>query len=253
MPLGPHWKHPFAILHTNIDLTSLAQRCPGYHVHQHIHGSAATASGANWPELAKVWAAAIAQAVRRHSQSDDHQKIGFDKPWVNVLADHAPWKVDRKWRWRQPSHINLLEQRTVHALVKEQLHRRRRGRLLVLVDSRVTLCSGAKGRSPSLALGSLWRRTLPWLLGGRLLLGMFFVPSRKNPIGPSLQRTTDGIHISGALARSVAAYLGGAPAAVGPLASWRALAACACSVGGSRAQVVGQPARDRRPRLRRHV
>ena len=67
------------------------------------------------------------------------------------------------------------------AFVKQRARRQESGRCALLVDSRVTLCSGAKGRSPSEALGRRWRLTLPWLIGGKLYIGFFFVPTRKNP------------------------------------------------------------------------
>ena len=183
---GAPWRKAFGILHVNIDLGPLSLRCPGFHNHVKLEGSLTKASGAYWPALAKVWAQCIRRAVRalRRLDEDAAAPIGHERPAVNLLADHLPWKVEKAWRWRRPEHINLLEQRVVGVFLESAVRKRLRGRLPLLLDSRVTLCSGAKGRSPSRALGSRWRRALPVIVGGRLYPGYLFVPTRKNPSDP---------------------------------------------------------------------
>ena len=182
---SPH-KKAFAVLSVHVDLSAIARRCPGFHKHVPLEGSATTRSSAYWPALAQEWARCVARALAKRAQLEDalEPRKGWERPWVDALADHLPWQLERRWRWREPSHINLLEQRVVGAVAKRLLQQRQRGRFSLLVDSRVTLCSGAKGRSPSAALGRLWRRTLPYMLGGQLYFGFLFVPSRKNPSDP---------------------------------------------------------------------
>ena len=50
------------------------------------------------------------------NEQEEQPKIGCELPYVNVLADTLQWRVERRWRWRKPAHINLLEQRAVHEI-----------------------------------------------------------------------------------------------------------------------------------------
>eukprot|EP00974_Lingulodinium_polyedra_P039788 3817245-Lingulodinium_polyedra.AAC.1 len=50
---------------------------------------------------------------RAETEPLEPEPHGWERPWVNALADHLPWRLERRWRWRSSSHINLLEQRVV--------------------------------------------------------------------------------------------------------------------------------------------
>ena len=68
-------------------------------------------------------------------------------------------------------HIILLGQRVVNAFLKERVWCRDRGRLNVILGSRVTLLSEAKGRSSSSAFGRQWKAIIPFQLAGHITLG----------------------------------------------------------------------------------
>ncbi len=109
---------------------------------------------------------------------------GSERPHINLLLDSLPWKEERRWLRRHEDHINVLEQRALAALLKERVRRRQRGKFSFILDSRVTLCAGSKGRPSSKILSRRWRGTLPILLGGRLHPSYHLGPTRKNTTDP---------------------------------------------------------------------
>lgn len=194
--LGAPGRQSSYLLHMGLPADALRSPCRGFHSHAPAGPDAGRHSLATlWPPVADFWASAIAAAClrqRRGSPPASASGVGFERPVVNLLAGCLLWRLGRRWRWRQPAHINWLEQRALHALVRERVRRGDSGRCVVLVDSRVALCSGAKGRSPSRALGARWRTTLHWRIGGRIYLGLLFVPTRKKPAdAPSRFRPLD--------------------------------------------------------------
>eukprot|EP00959_Pyramimonas_sp_CCMP1952_P024714 518767-Pyramimonas_sp.AAC.1 len=62
------------------------------------------------------------------------------------------WEELRRWAWRSPGHINILESNVVVNLLEGLIRNGGDRRFAALIDSRVTLCSQAKGRSSSRAL-----------------------------------------------------------------------------------------------------
>ena len=179
---GSPSRKPFVILSALVPLEGLALRCPGFHRHVMLHGHLARQSAAYCQGVAAAWATAIAAWLSGGGGrvQQEAERVGHERPFVNMVAEALPWRTERRWRWKRGGHINLLEQRAIHACLRERCRRRQKGRVVILVDSRVALCSGAKGRSPSRALGSRWRRSIAYIVGGQLYPGLLFVPSRKN-------------------------------------------------------------------------
>ena len=99
-------------------------------------------------------------------------RLGSEQPLSNLLADALPRRTER-----QCGHIFLL---TIRAVCAEHYRRGDRGQANMFVESRVTLLSGARDRSPSTALNLLWRSSMPYLIAGGLYFSYHFVLSRKN-------------------------------------------------------------------------
>ena len=77
--------------------------------------------------------------------------------WSSHLAESLPWRTRRAYRFKHPNHINVLEchaHKTLVQLVPIS------SRLVVLQDSLVTLGATAKGRSSSMALNRIMRKSL---------------------------------------------------------------------------------------------
>ena len=77
----------------------------------------------------------------------------------------------------RPAHINCLESRTVKTLTKLACRTSPDTRIATLIDSRVTIGAGAKGRSSSTALNRIQQGSLGYVLGGGLYLGGLYAPT----------------------------------------------------------------------------
>lgn len=98
-------------------------------------------------------------------QTRTPSKIDHARPYMNVLCESSKWTTERRWRWTRPGHINLLEQRVAKRFLKQRIRDRMPGRHNLVQDSRVTICSGVKGRSVSRALNHQCRSASPFVLG----------------------------------------------------------------------------------------
>ena len=101
--------------------------------------------------------------------------------WLNELSRALPWRDVRSAPLGRKEHINITELRTaVEAAIT--IGRRHPGcRVIILVDSRVAIGAGGKGRSCSISLNRVLRKALPELLGYDVYVGFMFVPSRLQP------------------------------------------------------------------------
>ncbi len=162
---------------SKLDLSPIDVRCPGRgQVHQSIRLLLAGAvSGMGWvyPMLYRTQEAISGSGRWAGSPG------GAERPTLKVLTQ----------KWSRAGYITLLEQRTYAALLKQRIHRREHGRFNVALDNRVTLLSGATGRSPSQAFGKRWLHMLSFHIAGRLFPGFHFYATRLNVWdGPFRQR-----------------------------------------------------------------
>ena len=172
------------------DFSDWTALCSGHHAHLKLDGEYAALPGAYWPEMADAWALSmhrqISEAKHDRIEAEGPAHQGLNSIVVNSIADGCRWKTLRKWKWRGDAHINVLEMKANTVLFKQLVHSGLSGRFLHLVDSRVTICVEAKGRSASIAMGNAWESAVPYILGGALYPGAFFVPSARNRAdGPS--------------------------------------------------------------------
>jgi len=117
---------------------------------------------------------------------------GIQVPWVDALCRCQGWEIRSKWLWRRTGHINILEAEAERHLVRDLCRQGVTGRVNVLQDSRVTLLSGAKGRSSANAIRGQLCLSMPYQIGGKLYLGRHDCPSKLMPSdGPSRERDID--------------------------------------------------------------
>ena len=103
-------------------------------------------------------------------------------PSVVVFVESCSWEVLQSYPFGQTSHINLQEIRALRALIR-RLIRVSPGpsRIVVAVDSQVTLGAVAKGRSSSFQINGLLRSLLGLLILGNKRVHLLWVPSKSNP------------------------------------------------------------------------
>lgn len=156
--------------------------CPRSHQHTKIQQSVtrgtATYSRGVTEELGRLFLDSI-EAQRRQG-SEFVPTRGSERAVVNELMLSARWKGERRWAWQCPCHINLLESEVVTSWLKELVPAGGDCRSNLILDSNVTLCSTAKGRSPSEALRAKQQHIGPLCVAGGVVAGLHFTPSRFN-------------------------------------------------------------------------
>lgn len=125
----------------------------------------------------------VARCIRRRTDvlRDFHVGRGSERLAVNELLLSSRWRETRRWRWRGPGHITLLESRVVTNWVRGLLLQ---GvfdtRVVGIADSRTSLGSALKGRPASRAIRRTLQLTNPLILAGGLQVSMLFGPTRLN-------------------------------------------------------------------------
>ena len=171
----------------------LARRrsCPGGHVHKDLgsgpdRSKATRESSIYAPEVCSMLAEVILMTVRDIRLEHAVQQTfsaGCERAGVNDLLLRLPWTVDWIQDWPRPGHINLLESAACRSW-EETFDGRRDVRPVAVLDSRVTLCSSSKGRSPAAALRGTLRRRCAQLVGRGVYPSYVFGPTRLNTADP---------------------------------------------------------------------
>ena len=97
--------------------------------------------------------------------------------WICEFIESARFHPVIAYDFARPAHINCLESRTVKTLTKLACRTSPDTRIATLIDSRVTIGAGAKGRSSSTALNRIQQGSLGYVLGGGLYLGGLYAPT----------------------------------------------------------------------------
>lgn len=126
----------------------------------------------NVAEALYRWAEFKGEYVRLDWDDLDHQnsppKMHEPQECVHSFIRAARWKVTRKYKFKQRSHVNLQETRAIRAEVKEVATKVASPcRVVNLVDTRVGLGAVAKGRSSSHKLNGVLRSFIPYAVGGQ--------------------------------------------------------------------------------------
>ncbi len=78
-------------------------RGPDYQVHCNLHRRCVSIP---WHALVK----AIRQLRTAAEQAgEDRPVTGCERPMVNEVLTSEHWTETRRWRWKRPGHINILE------------------------------------------------------------------------------------------------------------------------------------------------
>ena len=179
---SPH-KKQFRLLCHLLDTETLTRRCGGGHRHIPIQGALTKPSAVYVDGLAHHIALHFRDAILRQRRifADEPDVRGHESIVVNDLLCAGAWSLVRKWHWKQPGHINVLETATVVSLLQELGASNPNSRPVVLVDSRVAKGALAKGRSSSKALQPHCKKSAAIQLAGGLFPSFSFAPTRLNP------------------------------------------------------------------------
>ena len=173
----------FAFLVADVDMKSIARRCQGKCSHVPIAGVYTKASAIYTPELAAALAWAIHHAIKvikyRREEEDELRVAGLENQLVNEVMLSNSCEVRKSWKFKRPSHINLLELKSVERLAEDRA-KAGPSRFVNFVDSNVTRCALGKGRSASLALSAVLRRISAVMVAFGLYMVTPFCPTRSN-------------------------------------------------------------------------
>ena len=98
------------------------------------------------------------------------------------IALQSRWGVTLQLQVHKPRHINLLELEGVFRTLEQVTGSGvRRARILILVDSQVTLGAVSKGRSSSRRVNYWLRRIGGLCLSYGLSVGLVWIPTKANP------------------------------------------------------------------------
>ena len=134
--------------------------------------------------LAEAFARGFHEAVHlrlRRKLDMDIKVTGLESVAFNDLLVSRRWRVEKSWRWRSRSHINILEASAVGRLICRLAVDSPSCRVSVGIDSHVALSAIAKGRTPSYGLRPAIRRLAALQVAGDLYLACHFAPTRLNP------------------------------------------------------------------------
>ena len=121
---GSIHRKSFALLVANMDLRSVARRCPGTCKHVPVAGVYTKASAIYTPELAAALAWSFNHAIQvikaRRSGNDFSPAVGLENQLVNEVMLTSDWEVMKSWKFKKESHINLLELKAVGRLIEDR-------------------------------------------------------------------------------------------------------------------------------------
>ncbi|CAK0892050.1 unnamed protein product [Prorocentrum cordatum] len=169
------------------EFTEMAARCPNTrrhraHTHAIIEGAATKYTATYTRGVVVALGARYLEAIRRRREVGDSMRppVGSERLVINELLMSGSWEELRRWAWRSPGHINILESNVVVNLLEGLVRNGGDRRFAALIDSRVTLCSQAKGRSSSRALTRPLEKSCALQIAGSLYPSYSFAPSRLN-------------------------------------------------------------------------
>eukprot|EP00435_Cladocopium_sp_Y103_P020515 s2882_g5.t1 len=178
---SPHQKEFRFLLHL-VSAAALETRCTRDHQHVRIQGKYTKKSAIYTPELGMHLALAFRAALRRVVLAEDPEFScdGLESVVVNDLMCCSNWKLQNSWEWKRPSHINALEVSAGVSVLKTAGQEKPHSRVICCVDSSVARGALTKGRSTSVLLQPLLRRSAVWQVCFDLYPVWPFCPTRHN-------------------------------------------------------------------------
>ena len=137
-----------------------------------------------------------AVAAAKHDPSGPGFNRHVAPNWVCEFIESARFHPVVAYDFARPAHINCLGSWTVKALTKLACWTSTDTRIPTLIDSRVTIGVGAKGRSSSSALDRIQQGSLGYVLGGMLYIGGLYAPTGIHRAdGPARHRAIRSLRI----------------------------------------------------------
>ena len=159
-------------------------RCKCSVPHVPVQGAYTKQSATYTDQLAKALALDFVESfellLHEDVEPDEVVGGGLENQLVNEVAISSTWRAQASWAFRRPSHINLLELKSLLRLVLDLVKRKDSVRFVALVDSIVTRGSVSKGRSSSFAVAAILRQICSLCIIGGLYAVTPFVPTRLN-------------------------------------------------------------------------
>ncbi len=103
-----------------------------------------------------------------------------DPEWITELCETLPFRELFRYKFVRSGHINVNEARTYKTWLKSMAKTSPDSRFIGILDSRVTLGAGAKGRSSSFSISRVLQGTLGYVIGGGLYPGGLHCYSKHN-------------------------------------------------------------------------
>ena len=115
----------------------------------------------------------FARALRKieAAKHDDIFVEGHESVVVNDILSTSTLRLERVWKWKRKSHINVLESHAGLGILTAAAAPQPDSRFLGLLDSRVAKGPLAKGRSSSLGLQRACKRSATLQIGFALYPG----------------------------------------------------------------------------------
>ena len=234
----------------------VGRRCPGTHAHQMITGKSMGVASATYVDgLADgLGSSALAGAreVRRRRDADAPRPVsGAARAFITELMLSTRFAEVRRWKWKAPGHINVLEASVVRNWLLGVLPAGvvRSSRPFALVDSEVSRLSVTKGRSSSYTLTPVLQQSAVVQLGGGLYPRFAHTPSKLNvaddptrheEVRPPAREPPAWWHDG-----EVTAALLRLPAVRRPVAAWTRLVCCL--LGAELGGLIGRRGEGRSP------
>ena len=180
---SPHQKE-FGLIGANVSLKKIARRCSRDHTHIPIQGKYTRPSAVYCPGLAVAFADLFKENIERRQsyfEQCDVNVQGLENVLANDMCVVLDWQDVDDWRWRRPSHINILEGKAILRLFSLIARGGGDVRLPFLCDSHVARSCFAKGRSASGSLRFLLKQAAAICLAFGIYPGGIFAPTRLNP------------------------------------------------------------------------
>ena len=160
-------------------------RCKCSQPHVPVQGAYTKQSATYTDQLSEALALDFVEAFEILLHEEDNEPDedfvgGLENQLVNEVAISSTWRTHASWAFRRPSHINLLELKSLLRLVLDLVKRKCPVRFIALVDSIVTRGSVSKGRSSSFAVAAVLRQICSLCIIGGLYAVTPFVPTRLN-------------------------------------------------------------------------
>eukprot|EP00435_Cladocopium_sp_Y103_P072261 s203_g39.t1 len=181
---GSQHQKPFRFLSVHMPLDHLAKRCQCERRHVRVQGVFTKASATYTEELSAEIARNLCRAmhvkVLLHEEDNEIEVEGLENQLVNQAALTEEWEALFAWKFKKPSHINILELSALLRLCVHLAAKAPHSRVVSLADSSVVRGAVSKGRTASKGLSTVLRKINAVVTAASVFLTVPYVPTRLN-------------------------------------------------------------------------